>query len=254
MTRRPGTPTHHATAPAPEHLRRISNSRTDSKLKRPAAPSIEEVLDRLVHLDFAGALAAIETWASSVDASGGAGSYVLFDAICRLDRHARSVRTTAGLSEDRRMLLAQRLGLHESPAEQGEVFLAAAREVIDSLSWRARRKASVERARLYIISNYTRRLPLHEVARAAGISPNYLSHLFRKQCGATLTQFVNQLRVREAVKLIRDGSKSISEIAYLVGYQNYRDFHRNFVRLERSPPRRLRHPQPPSPSPGEDLA
>jgi AraC-like DNA-binding protein len=40
--------------------------------------------------------------------------------------------------------------------------------------------------------------------------------------------------------LLAVGGRSISEIAYLVGYQNYRDFYRNFVKYERASPRQAR--------------
>jgi AraC-like DNA-binding protein len=40
--------------------------------------------------------------------------------------------------------------------------------------------------------------------------------------------------------LLAGGGRSISEIAYMVGYQNYRDFYRNFVKYERASPRQAR--------------
>ena len=40
--------------------------------------------------------------------------------------------------------------------------------------------------------------------------------------------------------LLADESRSIAEIAYLVGYQNYRDFYRNFVKHEHVPPSQVR--------------
>ena len=46
---------------------------------------------------------------------------------------------------------------------------------------------------------------------------------------------------RDAVqRLLADDSRSIAEIAYRVGYQNYRDFYRNFVKYEKASPRRAR--------------
>ncbi len=208
-----------------------------------ASGSIEEALDRLALLDLRGAAEAFEHWLASLDqgsAQAAAISFLLFDAVCQAHRTAQAVKPIPALTEDRRLLLAQRLGVCETSEERAQVFRAAVREVLGALSDGPMRSPAVERARDYVHSNFTRKLSLPEVARFAGISPNYLSHLFRKQCGATLTQFVNKLRVREALRLLRGGSKSISEIAYLVGYQNYRDFHRNFVKIERSPPKRYR--------------
>ena len=40
--------------------------------------------------------------------------------------------------------------------------------------------------------------------------------------------------------LLCHGETRLSEIAYRVGYQNYRDFYRNFVKYESSAPRAVR--------------
>ena len=40
--------------------------------------------------------------------------------------------------------------------------------------------------------------------------------------------------------LLAEEGRSCAEIAYEVGYQNYRDFYRNLVKYERVSPRRLR--------------
>jgi two-component system response regulator YesN len=98
----------------------------------------------------------------------------------------------------------------------------------------------VRRALEYVSSNFRHQITVPEVARASGVSPNYLSHRFRIECATTLTRFVHTLRVREARDLLRQEGRSIAEIAYLVGYQNYRDFHRNFVKLTRDSPREFR--------------
>jgi YesN/AraC family two-component response regulator len=40
---------------------------------------------------------------------------------------------------------------------------------------------------------------------------------------------------------MRDGTPSLSVVAARVGYQNYRDFHRNFVRYRSTSPKKFRH-------------
>jgi two-component system response regulator YesN len=70
----------------------------------------------------------------------------------------------------------------------------------------------------------------------------------------TLTAYVHRVRLEHARMLLAAGDHTISEIAYLVGYQTYRDFYRNFVKYEQSSPRqarkRLGEPQSPPPGPG----
>ena len=59
----------------------------------------------------------------------------------------------------------------------------------------------------------------------------------------------NGARVVIVPNLLARGGHRISEIAYLVGYQNYRDFYRNFVKYEKASPRevqrQLRRTRPP---------
>jgi len=98
----------------------------------------------------------------------------------------------------------------------------------------------ISRARAYIDANYRNRIYLSTVARHLNVSPNYLSRLFRSQVGTTLTAYVQSLRLDHARCLLATAEHSISEIAYQVGYQNYRDFYRNFVKREKASPREVR--------------
>src|SRR5262249_20327035 len=98
----------------------------------------------------------------------------------------------------------------------------------------------VRRAREFIEQNYARKLSLRHVAEYLNVSRNYLSGLFRKECGCTITDFIHQTRVRRAQSLLMAGGRTVSEIAYQVGYQNYRDFYRNFVKHGNSSPTRYR--------------
>ena len=98
----------------------------------------------------------------------------------------------------------------------------------------------VEKAKGYIDSNYHGRLSLSSVASRLNVSPNYLSRVFRREAGTTLTAHIQRVRLQHALPMLADGRHSISEIAYLVGYRNYRDFYRNFVKYERASPREVR--------------
>ena len=50
---------------------------------------------------------------------------------------------------------------------------------------------------------------------------------------------MHRTRLEHARLLLAAGERSISEVAYLVGYQNYRDFYRNFVKYENVSPRQV---------------
>jgi AraC-like DNA-binding protein len=98
----------------------------------------------------------------------------------------------------------------------------------------------VGQAKSLIDADYDRRISLSVIAERLNVSSNYLSRLFRREVGITLTAYVHRVRLGHAVLLLAEGGSSISEIAYRVGYQNYRDFYRNFVKYEKRSPRQMR--------------
>lgn len=105
---------------------------------------------------------------------------------------------------------------------------------------RAGQHPAILRAKTFIRESYHRKISLREVAAHLGLSRTYLSTLFRKECGCTLTEYLHRVRLRRAEELIRNGAPALSEVASQVGYQNYRDFHRNFVRYQNASPLRFK--------------
>ncbi len=89
----------------------------------------------------------------------------------------------------------------------------------------------VTRARAFIDDRHAEDVSLARVAARLGTTRSYLSTLFRRHCGLTLTEYVHRVRVRRAIGLLRSGRDSLSEVAFAVGYRSYRHFHRSFRRL-----------------------
>ncbi len=128
-----------------------------------------------------------------------------------------------------------------SPGAARELFLPSLNRLLAPLQGGRRAKHPLAiRARSYIDRQYHRRLSLSSVAEQLAVSSNYLSRVFRREMEMTLTAYIQKVRVERARVLMAEGAKSMSEIAYQVGYQNYRDFYRNFVKYENASPRRIR--------------
>lgn len=66
------------------------------------------------------------------------------------------------------------------------------------------------------------------VARAMGTNHITLARLLREQTGMSLAQFVTDLRLREAERLLLDRDMTIEEVCYQVGYQTRSTFTRAF--------------------------
>ena len=72
----------------------------------------------------------------------------------------------------------------------------------------------------YISINYTQNISLHELSDTNHISEEYLSRLFKKELGVTLTTYIGNLRTKKAAELLKTSKLSIAEIAMYVGYSD----------------------------------
>lgn len=70
------------------------------------------------------------------------------------------------------------------------------------------------------------------IAEHFAMNPSYLSSFFKKQGGITLSDFITQIRIEEAKKLLPNRKLTISEIATKVGYANSVGLIRVFKKVE----------------------
>lgn len=90
----------------------------------------------------------------------------------------------------------------------------------------------IEQAMQYIDKNYSKpTLSLGEVAGYVDRSPNYFSQVFARKKGMTFRQYVNNVRISQAKKMMLIENMSIKEIAYAVGFKDPNYFSRVFKHL-----------------------
>ncbi|MFY0758775.1 response regulator transcription factor [Metabacillus dongyingensis] len=82
----------------------------------------------------------------------------------------------------------------------------------------------VEKAKVYILSHFHRDLKASEVANEIHITPNYFSMIFKKEFGQSFNEYLNELRIEKAKRLLTETSDRIFEIAEEVGYKEYKYF------------------------------
>ncbi|PYI56288.1 AraC family transcriptional regulator [Paenibacillus flagellatus] len=80
----------------------------------------------------------------------------------------------------------------------------------------------------YIQLRFKDELTLNAVADHFGISPAYLSALFKKKAGRTFLQHVHDVRLRHACGLLTSTGMKIADIAQESGYGSYNSFSRMF--------------------------
>ena len=91
----------------------------------------------------------------------------------------------------------------------------------DSLSIRAAR---------YIRKGYYRPLDLTSIADHLHVNPTYLSHIFKRDMGVGLTQYITRIRMEQAQRLLRETDQKVAQIAQDVGLSDPRYFNTVFKR------------------------
>lgn len=94
----------------------------------------------------------------------------------------------------------------------------------------------VTKVKRYIMDNYSEDITVKGIAEYFSINPNYLSNLFSKETGETITKYITSIRIEEACCLLRRSNEPICNVSYRVGYKDNQYFHRVFKRLKGKTP------------------
>jgi AraC-like DNA-binding protein len=80
----------------------------------------------------------------------------------------------------------------------------------------------------YSIKNFKGKIQLEEIASVANISPNSFCRYFKSRTRKTYSQFLIELRVGHACKLLIENNLSIKQLCYESGFNNFTSFHKYF--------------------------
>lgn len=89
-------------------------------------------------------------------------------------------------------------------------------------------KLVTKKAIEYLQKNYQRQVTLNEVANAVYVSPFYISRMFKKETGKTMTEYLNDLRIDNACILLEDLQYKVYQVGEMVGISDAHYFSRMF--------------------------
>lgn len=92
----------------------------------------------------------------------------------------------------------------------------------------------------YITTNYSSDISLQDIATKFNVSQFYLSHIFKRETGYSLMSYLTKVRLDNAVKLLKNPTIPIKEVAYSVGYPDEYYFHKVFKKNYRTTPANFR--------------
>ncbi|MCA5003555.1 AraC family transcriptional regulator [Sphingobacterium bovistauri] len=88
----------------------------------------------------------------------------------------------------------------------------------------------------YIKDNYREKVDLEDLANLAKMTKNSFCRYFKQKTGKTPIQFVSELRVSHACRLLRSSEMNLKEICYESGFNNFVNFHKIFKAIIKTSP------------------
>ena len=93
----------------------------------------------------------------------------------------------------------------------------------------------------FIEQNYRAKIYVSDISKACHCSISYVSHIFIKKTGCNISTYINNLRVKEAKRLLSMTNLSIQEISYTVGFADSNYFSSTFKKICNISPREYRN-------------
>lgn len=92
----------------------------------------------------------------------------------------------------------------------------------------------------YVLNHYRGSIRLEDAANLANLSPTSFSRYFKAHTNKTFSDFVAELRISLACKLLQKNDLSIIQISHECGYKTLSNFNRKFKEITESNPLKYR--------------
>ena len=92
----------------------------------------------------------------------------------------------------------------------------------------------------YIKTNFRRHMSLEDIAASTYLSKTYLSSLFKKETGYSISEYINIVRIDRSKSLLMEENMSIIEIANLCGFEDQSYFTKVFKHIVGITPKKYR--------------
>lgn len=91
---------------------------------------------------------------------------------------------------------------------------------------------SIQKALQYILQNFHKPIQMKDLLLLTNMSNTTFYNLFKRSYRMTYKNYLMNLRIGYACKLLLDSTKNISEIAYDSGFENLSNFNRHFKKIK----------------------
>lgn len=98
----------------------------------------------------------------------------------------------------------------------------------------------IQRVQRYIEEHYFENIRLQTLGELVGMTPTSFSRFFKAHTSRNLSDYIIDIRIGHATRLLVDSAKSVSEICYGSGFNNVSNFNRIFKRKKGCSPKDFR--------------
>ncbi|TPN82828.1 AraC family transcriptional regulator [Aquimarina algicola] len=107
----------------------------------------------------------------------------------------------------------------------------------ESQLYQAKDSETFQKILNYIFNNINHEVSIGKIAKEVHMSVPYFCRYFKKRTKKTFTQYVNNLRIVNASRLLRESDLTISQIAFDTGFNSLSYFNRQFKKIKGVNPR-----------------
>lgn len=88
----------------------------------------------------------------------------------------------------------------------------------------------------YVMGNFRQKISIREVASIANLTPTSFSRYFKIHANKTFSEFLSEIRIGNACKLLIDEQMDIRHTCYESGFQTISNFNRQFKKITQRTP------------------
>lgn len=104
-----------------------------------------------------------------------------------------------------------------------------------------KRDKKIQQIEIYVSLHYNHDIPIDEIASLVHMNRSSFCVFFKRMKGVSFTNYLNTYRMDIACRLLSTTDKSVSEIAYGVGFNNLSHFCRTFLKYKEVSPTKYRN-------------
>lgn len=93
----------------------------------------------------------------------------------------------------------------------------------------------------FVMKNFHRKIHLEEVASIASMTRTSFSRYFKSRVNQSFSDFLREIRIEYACKLLKEGEMNIDRIGYECGFQTLSNFNRQFKKVTGQQPHQYRN-------------